>query len=200
MVGAPLRGYPNREHDALEEGDGMSDETIRRTESSDPATSEATALSETGTTSDTAMMPGTPGAATTPETETTAEPATSGTATTTAVDDSLMRVPEADERRDERTRDVGDAGQRMDLLDGDLSESFRRRWADIQAEFVDRPRESVEQADRLVLEVVDELQTSFTTARERLESQWSGGDEASTEDLRLALQRYRSFFARLLAA
>jgi hypothetical protein len=189
MVGAPLRGYPNREHDALEEGDGMSDETIRRTESSDPATSEATALSETGTTSDTAMMPGTPGAAT-----------TSGTATTTAVDDSLMRVPEADERRDERTRDVGDAGQRMDLLDGDLSESFRRRWADIQAEFVDRPRESVEQADRLVLEVVDELQTSFTTARERLESQWSGGDEASTEDLRLALQRYRSFFARLLAA
>jgi hypothetical protein len=111
-----------------------------------------------------------------------------------------VRVPEADKRTDEPTPDVGDAKEWMELLDRDRSESFRRRWAVIQAEFVDRPRESVEQADRLVLEVVDELQTSFTTARERLESQWSGGDEASTEDLRLALQRYRSFFDRLLAA
>jgi hypothetical protein len=101
---------------------------------------------------------------------------------------------------DERMRDVGDADERMELLDRDRSESFRRRWSDIQADFVDRPRESVEQADRLVLEVVEQLQASFTSAREQLESQWSGGDEASTEDLRLALRRYRSFFDRLLAA
>jgi hypothetical protein len=182
----------------------MSDETIRRSETSDPATPETTTSSDVGAMPNSAMAPGRPDAATTPETPTTAESATPETVTTTAVDDSLVRVPDADERlegrMDERMRDVGGADERMELLDRDRSESFRRRWNDIQADFVDRPRESVEQADRLVLEVVEQLQASFTSAREQLESQWSGGDEASTEDLRLALRRYRSFFDRLLAA
>jgi hypothetical protein len=31
-----------------------------------------------------------------------------------------------------------------------------------------------------------------------LEKRWGQGDSVSTEDLRLALQRYRSFFDRLL--
>jgi hypothetical protein len=32
-----------------------------------------------------------------------------------------------------------------------------------------------------------------------LEEQWDRGEEASTEDLRIALKRYREFFERLLA-
>jgi hypothetical protein len=78
--------------------------------------------------------------------------------------------------------------------------SFSSRWREIQVEFVDRPRESVEQADALVAELMQRLATGFAAERGRLERQWDGGDDVSTEDLRLALTRYRSFFDRLLSA
>jgi hypothetical protein len=126
--------------------------------------------------------------------------------TTTAVDDAFTKVPEADSSRptDDGTKaPAADGATQSDpeaLLDRDRSESFRRRWDEIQAGFVDRPRHAVEGADRLVLEVVQQLQASFTLARERLEAQWGQGDDASTEDLRQALRRYRSFFDRLLSA
>ena len=48
-------------------------------------------------------------------------------------------------------------------------------------------------------EVVEELTASFADTRSRLEAQWSRGEEASTEDLRVALTRYRDFFHRLLS-
>jgi hypothetical protein len=118
--------------------------------------------------------------------------------TTTAVDDAFVKVPDAEDGGASEVAATGDGPE--DLLDRDRAESFRRRWEDVQADFVDRPRESVEQADRLVLDVVQQLQASFTLARERLESQWSQGADASTEDLRQALRRYREFFDRLLAA
>jgi DNA-binding ferritin-like protein len=73
------------------------------------------------------------------------------------------------------------------------------RWQEIQASFVDKPRDSVEHADTLVAELMQRLATSFSQARERLEQQWDNGDDVSTEDLRLALTRYRSFFDRLLS-
>jgi hypothetical protein len=76
----------------------------------------------------------------------------------------------------------------------------RSRWEEIQAGFVDRPRESVEQADALVEELLQRLTAGFTQQRSRLEAQWEGGEEVSTEQLRVALTRYRSFFNRLLAA
>ena len=79
----------------------------------------------------------------------------------------------------------------------DLS-GLRSRWDDVQAAFVDDPRECVQKADRLVSDVVDQLTTGFAEARSRLEEQWSRGQEASTEDLRQALKRYREFFQRLL--
>jgi hypothetical protein len=75
---------------------------------------------------------------------------------------------------------------------------FRKRWGDIQTGFVDEPRHSVEQADALVAEVIKRLANSFAEARSRLEGQWGRGDNVSTEDLRIALRRYRSFFDRLL--
>jgi hypothetical protein len=80
----------------------------------------------------------------------------------------------------------------------DLS-GLRTRWDDVQAAFVDDPRECVQKADRLVSDVVDQLTTGFADARSQLEEQWSRGQEASTEDLRQALKRYREFFQRLLS-
>lgn len=80
----------------------------------------------------------------------------------------------------------------------DLSE-LRTRWNDVQASFVDDPRDCVQQADGLVSSAVEQLTASFAHTRSRLEEQWSRGEEASTEDLRVALKQYRDFFDRLLA-
>jgi|SRR6516165_6737549 len=76
---------------------------------------------------------------------------------------------------------------------------FRRRWTDVQAAFVDEPRRAVEQADALVSDVVKRLTDGFASARSALERHWDRGDNVTTEDLRLTLQRYRAFFDRLLA-
>jgi hypothetical protein len=92
------------------------------------------------------------------------------------------------------------AGERGPLLPQDQSDRFTGRWQEIQTGFVDEPRESVAKADALVAELMQELAASFSDERERLESQWEGGDDVSTEDLRVALTRYRSFFERLLSA
>jgi hypothetical protein len=76
---------------------------------------------------------------------------------------------------------------------------LRSRWDDIQAAFVDDPSGCVQQADGLVDEVIQQLTSQFADARSHLESQWARGETASTEDLRVALTRYREFFNRLLA-
>ena len=76
---------------------------------------------------------------------------------------------------------------------------LRRGWDSVQAGFVDDPKHCVEQADGLVSDVVEQLSNGFAEARSRLEQQWSRGQDASTEDLRVALKRYREFFDRLLA-
>jgi hypothetical protein len=88
-----------------------------------------------------------------------------------------------------------------ELLFGDeeLTE-LRSRWAAVQAAFVDDPSECVQKADVLVSDLVDQLTTGFANARSRLEEQWARGEQASTEDLRVALMHYREFFERLLAA
>ena len=75
---------------------------------------------------------------------------------------------------------------------------MRTRWNNIQAEFVDEPRRSVEQADQLVAAAMQQLAEGFAAERASLEQQWESGDNVSTEDLRVALQRYRAFFGRLL--
>ena len=91
-------------------------------------------------------------------------------------------------------------GRSEPLLPTDQTGQYANRWEKIQAGFVDEPRESVEQADGLVAELMQQLASSFADERQRLESQWDNGDDVSTEDLRVALTRYRSFFERLLAA
>ena len=85
------------------------------------------------------------------------------------------------------------------LFAGNESDVFRHRWTDVQAAFVDEPRQAVEKADALVAEAMKRLAEIFARERGNLEQQWAKGGDVSTEDLRVALRRYRSFFDRLLS-
>ncbi|MEV7356383.1 hypothetical protein [Kitasatospora sp. NPDC091276] len=96
----------------------------------------------------------------------------------------------------ERTEDP-EAAENEPLLGGQ-QEEFRSRWQKIQGEFVDDPRHAVSAADNLVAEAMQALATTFSAHKQDLEGQWHRGDEVPTEELRVALQRYRSFFNRLL--
>jgi|SRR5215471_10379388 len=84
------------------------------------------------------------------------------------------------------------------LFATDESQNFRSRWGNIQVGFVDEPRQAVQRADELVAEAIRRLTEEFARERDKLEHEWDKGDEVSTEDLRVALRRYRSFFDRLL--
>jgi hypothetical protein len=84
-------------------------------------------------------------------------------------------------------------------LSGDEATQFRTQWEEIQTAFVDDPRGSVQRADKLVDAVTSRLTEVFSDTRGNLEEQWTRGDDVSTEDLRVAFRRYRSFFDRLLS-
>jgi hypothetical protein len=117
-----------------------------------------------------------------------------------------LRHDEAKERNEQRmaaampnspANDVNTATPLFSQSDvGDL----RGRWSNVQASFVDEPRRAVEEGDKLVATVMQRLAEGFANERSKLEKQWDGGENVSTEDLRVALQRYRSFFDRLLNA
>lgn len=85
------------------------------------------------------------------------------------------------------------------LFPGHELENLRTRWKEIQTAFVDQPRKAVEQADGLVASAMKRLAEVFADERSGLEKQWDQGDNVSTEDLRIAFQRYRTFFDRLLS-
>ena len=91
------------------------------------------------------------------------------------------------------TRDEGS------LVGTHQMEDLRGRWAGIQSSFVDDPRKAVQEADALVSSAIKQLEDSFRDQRAQLEKQWSKGTDASTEDLRVAVQHYRAFFDRLLS-
>jgi len=84
------------------------------------------------------------------------------------------------------------------LFPGEETERFRERWDTIQIRFVDEPRQAVDQAEKLVAEVMTTLEQTFAEERSRLGQTGDGDDARSTEDLRQALRRYRAFFDRLL--
>jgi hypothetical protein len=94
---------------------------------------------------------------------------------------------------------VTDDTRHSDLFPNEDLEGYRTQWESIQAGFVDQPRAAVEEADALVSQVVTRLTDVFARERSTLEGQWAKGDNVSTEDLRIALTRYRSFFHRLLS-
>ena len=85
------------------------------------------------------------------------------------------------------------------LFPNDEADRMRSDWIDIQAAFVDAPRDAVQRADQLVAGTMKRIAEVFAGERHNLEQQWDRGDNVSTEDLRVALQRYRSFFDRLLS-
>ncbi len=94
--------------------------------------------------------------------------------------------------------DAGDTG--AELFGGDDVERFRGRWRELQADFVDDPMRAVRGADQLVDEVMRTLSEIFAAHKHELEGQWQGGGTGETEELRVALRRYRSFFDQLLNA
>jgi hypothetical protein len=125
------------------------------------------------------------------------DPSVAGTETASsetppaAQPESAAPVQHAAAERESSTQEV--------LFAEDELADMRSRWAGVQAAFVDDPKDCVQKADVLVSDLVDQLTTGFAHARSRLEEQWARGEEASTEDLRVALMHYREFFERLLA-
>lgn len=107
----------------------------------------------------------------------------------------MERIPDYGDRRDdEDTRRT----ESTPYLPEQTSAQTGERWQHIQSDFVDDPRKAVNEAHELVSEVMRRVVDTFTHERDDLERQWSGGDDVSTENLRLCMQRYRAFFTRLL--
>ena len=94
---------------------------------------------------------------------------------------------------------AGEAESNAPLFAPNDTQDFRSRWEKIQIGFVDEPRKAGEQADELVASAIKRLAEVFASERQRLEAEWDKHDNVSTEDLRVALRRYRSFFDRLLS-
>jgi hypothetical protein len=120
----------------------------------------------------------------------------------------VVDIPEEQVENEERERVAEKQANRaapttMDealepLFEENESQKFRAQWLELQGKFVDNPRESVREADELVAGVLKSVTMGFHDRRTSLEKQWNSGDNVSTEDLRMALKRYRSFFDRLL--
>lgn len=109
------------------------------------------------------------------------------------------QVAGVEQHRGEQNRDAHQTNSEAGLFAHDELAGLRARWDAVQASFVDDPKDCVQKADSLVSDLVHQLTTGFGQARSRLEEQWSRGEQASTEDLRVALKQYRSFFERLLS-
>jgi hypothetical protein len=85
------------------------------------------------------------------------------------------------------------------LFDEHEAGDLRTRWQNIQGSFVDDPQRSVEEADELVANAIQRMAEIFAAEKSRLQGMWHSGSEVSTEDMRQALRRYRTFFDRILA-
>jgi hypothetical protein len=118
---------------------------------------------------------------------------------TTAPDDRSAEAAEPSSAGKEGRTVVADEEERAPLFSPQDAQALRERWNDIQTGFVDEPRPTVERADELVAELMKRLAESFAQERGDLEQQWDRGEQISTEDLRVTLRRYRSFFDRLLS-
>jgi hypothetical protein len=115
--------------------------------------------------------------------------------------EAQMRGERSDSATATATRGNGDyhSERTGHLIEDDRSRDYRERWTAIQAIFVDEPRNAVQQADELVKDLMKQIAETFGRERASLEKQWSSGEQVSTEQLRVALQRYRAFFERLLS-
>ncbi len=97
------------------------------------------------------------------------------------------------------TEHLANSALDVNLLPEHSKRELRGAWQSIQADFVDDPRDAVARADELVDRCMRQLSEAFTRERGNLEGSWSRGEDVSTEDLRMTLQRYRAFFQRFLS-
>ena len=127
---------------------------------------------------------------------TTADLATAGARPAEQVESEERRgsPPEIDD-----VEATNDEGHPAPLFAHEVAADFREQWDDIQIGFVDDPRNAVQRADELVAQVMKRLAETFARERATLEKQLGQADSASTENLRVALRSYRSFFKRLLS-
>jgi hypothetical protein len=113
-------------------------------------------------------------------------------------DEAADAIPYRDTVED-RDQDRERQDRAVAMFAAEESEGFRTQWDAVQTGFVDEPRRAVVEADALVAQVIKRLSEVFADERTRLEGQWGHEDQVSTEDLRQALRKYRSFFERLLS-
>jgi hypothetical protein len=117
----------------------------------------------------------------------------------TGVEDDDTVEREAAERSEQARPTAAAPSEKLEaLFTPDAADQFRTQWTNIQSRFVDDPRQAVRDGDELVAQVMKSLAESFAHERDRVEGQMQDGGDASTELLRVALRRYRSFFERLL--
>lgn len=109
------------------------------------------------------------------------------------------RQPMPDMQMDQRVEAPPEDEALAALFAQDVAHDFRSRWDAVQIGFVDDPRRAVQQADELVAQVMKSLAETFAQQRTSIEADVGQADQASTENLRVALRRYRSFFQRLLS-
>jgi hypothetical protein len=76
-----------------------------------------------------------------------------------------------------------------------LSSKLEEEWQSVQYDFVDDPKAAVRKADDLVTRALEELNARHRSLSKQLE----GNGDPQTEDLRLALHRYRELFKSLVA-
>jgi hypothetical protein len=112
-------------------------------------------------------------------------------------DEELDGLPNVD--LPEAVKEVPPGDGNAALFPSHQCETLENEWRTIQTNFVDSPREAVQKADALVIKTIDTLAGSFGDMRASLERTWEKNGEVSTEELRLAMQNYRSFFRRLLS-
>jgi hypothetical protein len=115
-----------------------------------------------------------------------------------AYDAENARLLSDDDDNDERSSDREQEKLGTSYLDRSQGDQSQKRWRQIQANFVDDPKNAVSEAHTLVSDLIDGIVEQFQREKTELEARWSKGDQVSTEDLRLCLQRYRDFFGRLL--
>jgi hypothetical protein len=111
----------------------------------------------------------------------------------------FLAEPDTKEIGENAAPDVDNTATAVPLFPNNEIAKLRDRWNGVQTAFVDEPRRAVEEADGLVASAMKRLAEVFAEERSKLEKQWDRGDQVSTEDLRIALQRYRAFFQRLLS-
>ena len=113
--------------------------------------------------------------------------------------DAYTRSDSDINRMNADSRSFNESDEQTALFSPDEATNLRGQWDSVQVGFVDEPRQAVEKADALVAGAMKRLAEMFAAERERLEKQWDRGDSVSTEELRVALRRYRAFFGRLLS-